>query len=210
MGFLLGLQVCNVNDLVYPPITRIILDIGPGNQRRRYSVASITGSAYTQNDPCYHTLDQCYTDVTELPWRPKSPAKRLFIEQCIQADDSEKKDGSALPALLAPNLQSVYLCGFQNHMYYSVSGYLTHWGRVTHICVGNLTIIGTDNGLSPGRRQAIIWTNAGILLIRTLGKNFSEILGKIHSFSFEKMHLKMSSAKGRLFSLGLNELKLMV
>ena len=32
---------------------------------------------------------------------------------------------------------------------------LTHWGRVTHICVGNLTIIGLDNGLSPGRRQAI-------------------------------------------------------
>ena len=41
---------------------------------------------------------------------------------------------------------------------------LTHWGRVTHICVSKLTIIGSDNGLSPGRRQAIIWTNAGILL----------------------------------------------
>ena len=25
---------------------------------------------------------------------------------------------------------------------------LTHWGRVTHICVGNLTIIGSDSGLS--------------------------------------------------------------
>ena len=36
--------------------------------------------------------------------------------------------------------------------------YLTHWGRVTHICVGNLTTIGSDNGLPPGRRQAIIWT----------------------------------------------------
>ena len=41
----------------------------------------------------------------------------------------------------------------------------THWGRVTHICVGKLTNIGSDNGLSPGRHQAIIWTNAGILLI---------------------------------------------
>ena len=39
--------------------------------------------------------------------------------------------------------------------------YLTHWGRVAHICVSKLTIIGSDNGLSPGRRQAIIWTNAG-------------------------------------------------
>ena len=87
-----------------------------------------------------------------------------------------------------------------------MSNDLTYWGRVTHICVSKLTIIGSDNGLSPGRRQAIIWTNVGILLIRTLGTNFSEILGEIHSFSFSKMHLKMSSAKWRLFGLGLNEL----
>ena len=40
---------------------------------------------------------------------------------------------------------------------------------------GNLTIIGPDNGLSPGRCQAIIWTNAGILLIGPLGTDFSEI-----------------------------------
>ena len=33
---------------------------------------------------------------------------------------------------------------------------LTHWGRVTHICVRKLATIGSDNGLSPGRRQAII------------------------------------------------------
>ena len=84
---------------------------------------------------------------------------------------------------------------------------LTHWGRVMHICISKLTIIGLDNGLSPGRRQAIIWTNVGISLIRTLGTNFSEILGEIHSFSFSKMHLKMSSAKWHLFGLGLNELK---
>ena len=56
---------------------------------------------------------------------------------------------------------------------------LTHWGRVTHICANKLTIIGSDNGLSPGRRQAIILTNAGILLMRPLGTNFSGILIKI-------------------------------
>ena len=44
-----------------------------------------------------------------------------------------------------------------------------------HICVGNLTITGSDNGLLPGRRQAIIWTNAGILLIQTLETKLSEI-----------------------------------
>ena len=83
---------------------------------------------------------------------------------------------------------------------------LIHWGRVTHICVNKLSIIGSDNGLSPGRRQAIIWTNAGILLIGPLGTNFSEIAIKIHIFSFKKMHLKMSSGVWRPFCLGLNVL----
>ena len=84
---------------------------------------------------------------------------------------------------------------------------LTHWGRVTHICVGNLTIIVSDNGLSPGRRQAIICTNAGILLIGPLGTNFSEIQIGIQAFSYKKMHLKMSSVKWRPFWLGLNVLR---
>ena len=83
---------------------------------------------------------------------------------------------------------------------------LTHWGRVTHICVSKLTIIGSDNGLSPGRRQAIIWTNAGIMLIRPLGTNFNEILLQIYKFSFKKIHWKMSSGKWRPFCFGLNEL----
>ena len=59
-----------------------------------------------------------------------------------------------------------------------------------YICVGKLTIIGSDNGLSPERRQAIMWTNAGILLIRPLGKNLSEILIEIYIFSLKKIHLK--------------------
>ena len=58
--------------------------------------------------------------------------------------------------------------------------------RVTHICVNKLTIIGSDNGLSPGRRQAIIWTNAGISLIRNLGRNVSEILAKFIHFHSRK------------------------
>ena len=83
---------------------------------------------------------------------------------------------------------------------------LTHWGRVTHICVSNLTITGPDNGLSPGRRQDIIWINAGILLIGPLGTNFNEISIEINTFSFKKMHLKMSSGKWQPFCLGLNVL----
>ena len=65
---------------------------------------------------------------------------------------------------------------------------LTHWGWVTHICISIPTIIGSDNGLSPGRRHAIIWANAGILSIWPLGTNFIEILIEIHTFSVKKMH----------------------
>ena len=83
---------------------------------------------------------------------------------------------------------------------------LIHCGRVTHICVSKLTIIGSDNGLSPERRHAIIWTNAGLLLIGPLGTNFSEILIKFLTFSFKKMRLKVSSSKRRPCCLGLNVL----
>ena len=104
-----------------------------------------------------------------------------------------------MAAILSWSLYSSQLCEILNLV-------LTHWGRVTHICVGKLTIIGSDNGLSPGRRQAIIWTNAGILLIGPLGTNFSEILNKIQTFSLKKIRLKMSSAKCCPFRLGLNVL----
>ena len=83
---------------------------------------------------------------------------------------------------------------------------------MTHICVSELTIIdiGSDNGLWPGRCQAIIWNNPGLfmlLLIEPLGTNFSEISIGIQTFSFKKMHLNMSSAKWRPFCLGLNVLR---
>ena len=84
---------------------------------------------------------------------------------------------------------------------------LNHWGRVMHVCFTKLSVIGSDNGLSPGRHQAIIWTNAGILLIWPLGTNYSDMLIEIHTVSFRKIHLKMLSAKWQPFCLSLNELK---
>ena len=85
--------------------------------------------------------------------------------------------------------------------------FLTHWGRVTHICVSKLAIIAWDNGLSPGRRQAIIWTNAGILLIRpklqwNLNRNLYTF---IQENAFENVVWKW-----RPFCLGLNVLKLLM
>ena len=87
-----------------------------------------------------------------------------------------------------------------------ISNTLTNWGWVTHLCVSKLTTIGSDNGLSPGRRQAIIWTSVGILLMGPLGTNFSEILIAIQAFSFQKMHLKYRPWNGVQFVLGLNVL----
>ena len=105
---------------------------------------------------------------------------------------------------ISPRVTFAVVCGVAKQFHIS---FLTHWGRVTQICVSKLTIIASDNGLSPGRRQAIIWNSAGILLIGRLGTHFSEILIEIITFAFKKMHLKVSSAKWRPFCLGLNMLK---
>ena len=76
-----------------------------------------------------------------------------------------------------------------------------YWGRVTHICLSKLTIIGSDNVLSPGRHQAIIRTNAGILLIGPLGTNFSEMLIKTNIFieenTFESVVCEMAAILSR-------------
>ena len=85
---------------------------------------------------------------------------------------------------------------------------LTHWGRVTQICVSKPFIIGWDNGLAPTRRQAIIWANAGIVSMRPLGTTFNESLIEMCKFSFKKIHFKMSSGKWRPSCVGLNVLKL--
>ena len=110
-----------------------------------------------------------------------------------------------LQSCIKPSICQIHPSGQWDNMYIH-SQALTHWGRVTHICVSTLTIIGSDTGLSPGRRQAIIWTNDGLLLIGPLGTNFSEISIEILTFSFRKMRLKVSSAKWRSFCLGLNVL----
>ena len=60
-----------------------------------------------------------------------------------------------------------------------------HAGETMHCqpCYnGKQTIIGLDNGLFPGRHQAIIWTNAGMMLIGPIGTNFSGILTGIQTF----------------------------
>ena len=129
---------------------------------------------------------------------PKSPILKISInlmEMWLYGEDSNTPSMWNEPGSTAYGFGSIIYC-FK----------LTHWGRVTHICVSDLTSIGSDNGLSPGRRQAIIRTNAGLLLIEPLGTNFSDISIEILIFSLKKMRLKVSSAKRRPFCLDLNVL----
>ena len=51
----------------------------------------------------------------------------------------------------------------------------THLDLVMHFASVNWAIIGLDNGLPPIQRQAITWTNVGLLLIGPLETSFSEI-----------------------------------
>ena len=85
---------------------------------------------------------------------------------------------------------------------------LTRWGRVTHICVSRLTIIGSYTVCRMVGAMPFSQTNATILLIRTLWAYSSEILSEINAFlfTFNKMHMKTSCAKWRSFCLGLNVL----
>ena len=83
----------------------------------------------------------------------------LFLNELKFSFDSTETSGAwCISNLLLENLKFFKTDYIQ----------LTHWGRLTHICVSKLTIIGSDNGLLPGRRQAIIWTNAGIFVNWTL------------------------------------------
>ena len=84
--------------------------------------------------------------------------------------------------------------------------YPTHGGRVTHLCDSKLTIIGSNNDLSPDRRQAIISTNVGVLLTGPLEINFHQFIFEIHTFPFKKIHFTMSSGKWRSFCFRLNML----
>ena len=84
---------------------------------------------------------------------------------------------------------------------------LTHWGRVTHICVVDLGHHWFRYWLvacsAPSHYLNLCWN-----IVYWTFRHKLQWIG-IQSFSFKKLHLQMSSAKWRLFCLGLNELKTM-
>ena len=97
---------------------------------------------------------------------------------------------SAVRLVISVNLASPSCLWSHDSWYHYAS---THLPLAPHTCVVNRVSIGSNNGLSPIRRQAIIWTNTGLLSIGPIGTNFGEIL--IKPFSFKKMRSKMSYVK---------------
>ena len=116
------------------------------------------------------TLVHCMWN--NFPWIKRRPRNRTI--------DNKFKSIFANISILWVFIQ---LCQYFFRTFYQHG--ITHWGRVTHICVGKLTII------SPGRRQAIIWTNAKILLIGPIGIKLNENLFEMYAFWFEKISASM-------------------
>ena len=111
-----------------------------------YMVASWDGTALCTDGLCQEIL---WLPV-DIPHKEtyKGPVKRNFIF----FDDIRLLNKLAGDLRHDDHVTSLI---FRQRMKYS----LTNWGRLTHICVSKLSIIVSDNGLSPDRRQAIIWTN---------------------------------------------------
>ena len=158
------------------------------------------------NCQCYNST-ALYTIHTNIVWclhRIKEPLHETII-QCVHFKDSQwiLVNISSFCSLSCKTAGQLIYNAAINYTgvasFSSLQLLLTHWGQMTHKCVGNLTIIGSDNGLSPGRRQAIIWTNAGILLIGPLGTNFSEILIEIWNLLARKCIRKCRLENGGHF-----------
>ena len=85
-------------------------------------------------------------------------------------------------------------CRWLSHVldiYVSTAMPVTRWGRLTHICVGTLTIIDSDNGLTaPWRRQAIMWINARIQSLKF--QHFTKERLKMPSEICCQFHLRLN------------------
>ena len=143
-----------------------------------------------------------HIDNTWASWLLKSQSCWIFMQQFITSNNNDITKLNITPPPPPSKIVDAESLSFYIVFFFSFflmhwifwpwvhQCWLTHWGRVTHICVSKLTIIASDNGVSPGRRQAIIWINAGILLIQPLRTNFDEILIEIHNYSCKKIHFK--------------------
>ena len=143
---------------------------------------------------CRNSTHFCWSENI-LKWLMKS-GRTLSVNP--SGDQKDLINTMAVDSILSPGHQQQCRISTSLSSIWQDCNYMDHFSKQTSII--------SDNGLSPGRRQANIWNNAGMLLIGSLGTNFNETSIEIHIFSFKKIHLKLSSGKWRPFCLGLNVL----
>ena len=131
------------------------------------------------------------TECNNTPPPPHPPLGNLVSGPCCppRGEMSPHAFNSSSPGRNDhPIADDIFRCIFGtsrrwfNHGYKYIGVSYYHWDRVTHIFVNKVTVIGSDNGLSPGRCEAIIWNNGRLSLIGPLGTNFSEIVIEIKEY----------------------------
>ena len=101
------------------------------------------------------------------------------IKQCVDSENTQSSPRTSMGWVVCRGNHELCLAWAAVGL---CAWLFSQWGRETNLCAGNLTIIGSDDGLSPDRRQVIIWTNAGMWLFGPWGRNFSDIPIAIHIF----------------------------
>ena len=134
---------------------------------------------YKTKGPFSETLAKDYIFISE--WK---------IQKTLQFDEQLLISWSNYYLFMPRRCRWNFKCVIFKHS--SVISFLTYWGRIYASVI--YAIIGSDNGLSPARHQAVIWTNTSKVSIRPEGTYFSEIVFKIQKFSFKEMPLETSSA----------------
>ena len=123
-------------------------------------------------------------------WKPHSPRSIIWLFCCIVHNSGGRAHVTFTPtSLIQLHSESMSV------LYRAIFNSSPPPGAA-YMCQINM---GSDNGSSPIRRQAIIYTNHGLLSIGPLGTNVSKILIKVQNRSFTKMHLKISSVEWRPF-----------
>ena len=148
---------------------------------------------------CISNLDNCWFRYWLVAWSVASH----YLKQCWNIVNCVKIPMFLFKAMLL-EFSSAGLSFFFNH--YKDAIMCENQARISPMLVASGWFRPGSRTLWHGPHQAIIWTNDEILLIVPLGTNLSKILIQIHTFSFKKIHLKMSAGKWRIFCLGLNVL----
>ena len=154
-------------------------------------------SADTSNSMEFHGTWRMPISLTrEVPWNSMDLYAPISMTRTFQWSFMEFRGPWTAPISLTRAVSwnsspigskpSIYL--HLMNIYFPLH-WMTHWGQMTQIGFSKLTTL-TDSvdGLSPGRRLVIIWTEAVIVLTGPLWTNLIDILIESHRSWFNKMH----------------------